>query len=129
MIVEFLDANRHEVFEGRELGVEPICRVLRQAGLQVAPSVYYAAKSRAPSARSRRDAVMGPVIRALWEDNYRVYGAHKVWKAARRAGHDIGRDQVARLMRAEQIKGCGAPGRCGPLDPTRGCRGIPIWST
>lgn len=39
------------------------------------------------------------------EDNYRVYGARKLWKAARRAGHDIGRDQVARLMRAEGIHG------------------------
>ena len=105
MIVEFLDANRHEVFEGRQFGVEPICRVLREAGLQVAPSVYYAVKTRPPSARSQRDAVMGPVIRALWEDNYRVYGAHKVWKAARRAGHQIGRDQVARLMRAAGIEG------------------------
>ena len=32
-------------------------------------------------------------------------GAHKLWKAARRAGHDIGRDQVARLMRAMAIEG------------------------
>jgi putative transposase len=28
----------------------------------------------------------------LWQDNYRVYGARKLWKTARRAGHDIGRD-------------------------------------
>src|SRR4051812_13618973 len=28
-----------------------------------------------------------------------------VWKAARRAGHDIGRDQVARLMRTAGIEG------------------------
>jgi putative transposase len=34
----------------------------------------------------------------LWVTNRKVYGAHKLWKAARRAGHDIGRDQVARLM-------------------------------
>jgi putative transposase len=105
VIVEFIDANRHEVFEGRQLGVEPICRVLRGAGLQVATSSYYALKSRPASARSRRDAVMGPVIRQLWEDNYRVYGARKLWKAARRAGHGIGRDQVARLMRLEGIEG------------------------
>lgn len=31
----------------------------------------------------------------------RVYGARKIWKAAHRAGHQIGRDRVARLMRAE----------------------------
>ena len=35
----------------------------------------------------------------------KVYGAHKLWKAARRAGHDIGRDQTARLMRELDIHG------------------------
>lgn len=37
--------------------------------------------------------------------NRKVYGAHKLWKAARRAGHDVGRDQVARLMREMGIEG------------------------
>ena len=73
--------------------------------LQVAPSSYYQVKSRQPSARARRDAVMGPVVRQLWEANYRVYGARKIWKAARRSGHDIGHDQVARLMRTAGIEG------------------------
>lgn len=90
---------------GKELGVESICGTLSKAGLQVAPSTYYAAKSRPPSARAVRDAELRPALRALWEDNYRVYGARKLWKAAKRAGHDIGRDQVARLMRAEGIEG------------------------
>ena len=71
----------------------------------MAPSTYYAVKSRQPSERVKRDAVMTPVVRALWEENYRVYGARKIWKAAQRAGHDIGRDQVSRLMRSEGIKG------------------------
>jgi len=48
---------------------------------------------------------MIPILVALWTANYRVYGAHKLWKAARRAGHVIGRDQVARLMRAADIHG------------------------
>ncbi len=73
--------------------------------LQVAPSSYYEYKNRRPCARARRDAVMAPIVRGLWEQNYRVYGARKIWKAARRGGHDIGRDQVARLMRAEGIEG------------------------
>jgi putative transposase len=71
----------------------------------VAPSTYYAAKARQPSARTRRDAELTPVLVQLWQDNYRVYGARKVWKAARRAGHDVGRDQVARLMRTAGIEG------------------------
>jgi putative transposase len=82
------------------VGVELICSVL-----QVAPSSYYEFKNRLPSARAQRDEVMGPVVRALWEDNYRVYGARKIWKAARRGGHDVGRDQIARLMRAAGIEG------------------------
>lgn len=83
----------------------PICTVLRSAGLQVAPSTYYDAKTRPLSARAQRDAVLGPALRQLWEDNYCVYGARKLWKTARRAGHDVGRDQVARLMRAAGIQG------------------------
>jgi putative transposase len=95
-MASFIDANRHE------LGVEPICNVL-----QVAPSTYYAAKRReiAPSARAVRDVVMMQVLMALFVANRKVYGAHKLWKAARRAGHDIGRDQVARLMRGLGIAG------------------------
>jgi transposase len=63
MIVEFIDANRHH------LGVEPICTVL-----QVAPSTDYAAKRPQPSARDLRDAVMMPVLLALWLANRKVYG-------------------------------------------------------
>ena len=96
MIVEFIDVNRDEP------GVEPICAVL-----QVAPSSYYAAKRRevSPSARTVRDAVMMQALMVLWVANRKVYGAHKLWKAAQRAGHDIGRDQVARLMKVMEIEG------------------------
>jgi len=96
VIVGFIDEHR------AELGVEPICRAL-----QMAPSTYYAAKRREvePSARARRDAVLMPILLALWLANRKVYGAHKLWRAARRAGHEVGRDQVARLMRELGIEG------------------------
>ena len=94
--MEFIDAYRGE------FGVEPICRTL-----QVAPSTYYAAKARqlSPSARALRDAVMAQVLMVLWVANRKVYGADKLWRAARRAGHDIGRDQTARIMRQLGIVG------------------------
>ncbi|BBZ25798.1 hypothetical protein MMAD_00930 [Mycolicibacterium madagascariense] len=41
----------------------------------------------------------------MLEDNYRVWGVRKLWKAARRARHDVGRDQVGWLMRAAGIEG------------------------
>ena len=90
----FIDESRDE------FGVEPIC-----TALQVAPSTYYDYKKRTPSARALRDAVMMPILLALWVANFKVYGAPKLWKAARRAGHDIGRDQTARLMRLLDIHG------------------------
>jgi putative transposase len=52
----------------------------------VAPSTNYAAKARPLWARTRRDAELIPRLVGLWEDNYRVYGARKLWKAAHRAG-------------------------------------------
>ncbi|MDH6246471.1 putative transposase [Mycobacterium sp. OTB74] len=85
----------------------------------MAPSTYYAAKTRPPSARARRDAMIGPALKALWEDNYRVYGARKLWKAARRAGHDVGRDQVARHMRAAGIVGARRGKRVRTTKPDR----------
>jgi putative transposase len=96
VIVGFIDEHRGE------LGVESIC-----TALQIAPSTYYAVKRRQsePSARARRDVAMMQVLMVLWVANRKVYGAHKLWKAARRAGHDIGRDQVPRLMRAMEIQG------------------------
>ncbi len=73
--------------------------------LQVAPSTYYDAKSRPLSARAVRDTVLAPLLLALWVHNYSVYGRRKLWKAAQRAGLDIGRDQVARLMAAQGLVG------------------------
>ena len=95
----------------------------------MAPSTYYDAKARPPSARERRDAVLGPALRQLWEDNYCVYGVRKLWKTARRAGHDVGRDQVARLMRAAGIKGSAAANGSAPPKPTPQRPGTRIWST
>ncbi len=67
--------------------IEPICRVL-----PIAPSTHSAVKARSPSARAQRDAMLRPGLLQLWRDNFGVYGARRLWKAACRAGHDVGRD-------------------------------------
>ena len=86
MMVDYIDAHR------LEFGVESICNEL-----PIAPSTYHDFKQRQPPARAQRDAIMLPIVMALFVANYRVYGACKLWIAAPRAGHDIGRDQVTRL--------------------------------
>ncbi|MFI6428626.1 IS3 family transposase [Promicromonospora sp. NPDC050880] len=94
MIVDYIQAHRHQ------FGVEPICRVL-----QVAPSTYYAATSRPPSARSITDAASTAVIEQVHGANYGVYGARKVHAELRRQGHQIARCTVERLMRSAGLRG------------------------
>lgn len=81
-------------------GVEPICRVL-----QVAPSSYYAWKTRQPSRRAGRDERLKAAITAVWEANRKVYGARKVWLRLQRDGVEVARCTVERLMRALDLRG------------------------
>ncbi len=96
----FIDAHRDRETDGHRWGVEPICEQLK-----IAPATYYAAKTRAPSARAVRDAERCALLMALWTTNFSVYGKRKLWKAARRQGIDIGREQTARIMRELGIRG------------------------
>ena len=96
----FIDAHRMCESGGLRWGVEPICHVL-----EIAPSTYWSARTRPLSARARSDAVLIPLLVALFVKNYSVYGRRKLTKAARRAGLAVGRDQVARLMGVAGIRG------------------------
>jgi putative transposase len=81
-------------------GVEPMCEVL-----PLAPSPYYARKSRPPSARDLADAELEKEIRRIYDANYQVYGVRKVWKQLAREGKDVARCTVARLMRQMGLRG------------------------
>jgi putative transposase len=93
------------VVEGREVGVEPICAVLKNAGVQIAPSSYYAAKTRPPSARAIRDAELVEDIKVAHKANLGVYGARKIHAELNREGIAVARCTVERLMRAEGLRG------------------------
>jgi len=81
-------------------GVEPICQTL-----EVAPSTYYAAAARPPSARRLRDEELKAQIRRVHQDNFNVYGVEKVWKQLRREGIACGRDRAGRLMAELELVG------------------------
>ena len=78
---------------------------MTDAGAKIAPSTYYAAKTRPPSARSVSDAATTTLIEGLHGDNFGVYGARKVHAELRRRGHPVARCTVARLMRAAGLRG------------------------
>jgi putative transposase len=86
-------------------GVEPVCRMLTEHGLKIAPSTYYAARSRPASARAVRDEQLKARITRVWRDNFEVYGADKTWRELNRQGVTVARCTVARPMRELGIQG------------------------
>jgi putative transposase len=105
--VRFIDEHqaRRIGVAGLRWGVEPICAVLSEHGCPIAPSTYYDAKGRPPSARAARDEQLKAAITAVHEANYGVYGARKVWLALNRQGTAVARCTVERLMRQLGLAG------------------------
>lgn len=103
-----------EEHRGR-FGVEPICETL-----DVSASAYYQRRTGVRSARALEDERLLAVIRELHEKNYCAYGYRRTWKALERAGEQVPRCQVQRLMRAHGIQGAkprGKPWRTTTPDP------------
>jgi len=91
-VISYLDEYRGK------FGVEPICRNLREAGVEIAPSTYYATKKRLPSARGQRDQELKAKIASAHEANRGVYGAVKMWHLLQQQGETVARCTVERLM-------------------------------
>jgi putative transposase len=77
-MVSFIDAHRDAY------GVEPIC-----AQLPIAPSTYHEHKAREADperlpSRVRRDRELSDEIQRVWDENFQVYGARKVWRQLKR---------------------------------------------
>jgi putative transposase len=106
VIVDFVHEHAdHREPGGLRWGVEPICAVLSEHGLQIAPSTYYEHLDKSPTASQKRDEYLLGEIRRVHADNYGVYGARKVWLALNREGVPVARCTVERLMRAEGLAG------------------------
>lgn len=98
-MVLFIDQHRHVN------GVEPICALL-----PIAPSTYYEHKARQADPgclphRAKRDAYLRVEIRRVWDENFGVYGARKVWRQLIREGIEVARCTVERLMHAMGLTG------------------------
>ena len=99
MMISFIDEHR------AEYGVEPICDEL-----PIAPAIYYEHKAREAEPervppRVRRDGELSPEIRRVWEENFEVYGARKIWRQLGREGITVARCTVERLMRRLGLQG------------------------
>ncbi|MBY4571928.1 hypothetical protein ACN95_18260 [Gordonia sihwensis] len=99
-MIAFVDMHREK------FGVEAICRILSatECGF-ITSRGYRAAKNRPASARSVRDEMLAEEVQRIHQANYSVYGVRKMWHAMRHAGWNVGRDQVARLMKIAGLQG------------------------
>jgi putative transposase len=93
-VIAYIDEYRDR------FGVEPICRAL-----QFAPSTYWSAKRRSVCARSIRDTELKTEIARVHSENFRVYGAPKIWAQLNREGIRVARCTVERLMRQMRLRG------------------------
>ena len=107
-MTDYIEAHRGE------FGVEPICRVLAEHGVPIAPSSHRAAVKRPPSRRALSDAALSEVIEATFWDREKgrgLYGARKVWHQLCRDsvtgpdGAPVARCTVERLMRSLGLRG------------------------
>ena len=101
-MIQFIDDNRDR------FGVEPICRVLTEHQVKIAPSSYYAFKCRPASARATSDAeLVTQIERVFWDRKLGrgISGARKVWRLLHREGIVVARCTVKRLMRQQGLRG------------------------
>ena len=80
--------------------VATMCRVL-----EVSPSGYYAWLRRGASARSRRDAELSARIAAIHDESRGTYGVPRIHAELTEDGERVARKRVARLMRAQGLRG------------------------
>jgi transposase InsO family protein len=101
VILDYIDHHRH-------LGVETICRVLTDHGIQIAPSTYHARHAVPVTDAELADAYAANALVDVWRAERGLYGIRKLWHALRRQRPEyagIGRDQVGRLMRLAGLTG------------------------
>jgi hypothetical protein len=104
-IREHADRRQPEGDGGLRWGVEPICAVLTEHGLKIAPSTYYEHQARTATARARRDVYLLEQTRRVYREDFAVCGARKIWLARNREGIAVARCTVEWLMRGAGLAG------------------------
>jgi putative transposase len=79
--------------------VVTVCEVL-----EVSRSGYYDWQVRLPSDRARRREELAEKIRAIHEENRRVYGSPRIFKALKARGESVCENTVADIMREREIR-------------------------
>jgi putative transposase len=106
LICQFIDHKK------QDFGVAPICRVLCEHGIQIAPRTYWARRGAVPGKRGLWDIAVTGILASIYEADERgrrppesLYGTVKMWAHLNRQGIPVARCTVGRLKRAHGWQG------------------------
>lgn len=100
-MIAFIDQYRDR------FSIEFICSTLnkeREGGF-LSSRGYRDAKRRVPSKRALRDSELVEIAGRIHAENYGVYGVRKMWRALKREGFEVGREQTRRIMKLAGVAG------------------------
>lgn len=80
--------------------IEQMCRMLG-----ISRSSYYAWKKREPSKREKENQMLLERIRQIHKQSHKAYGSPRVYAQLRNQGISCTKNRVARMMRADGLKG------------------------
>ncbi len=91
-------------------GVEPMCTVLTEHGIAIAPATFYEWVDKQPTRQQLRDEQVAALLRAEREDPKTgkfasTLGSGKMWLHLRSKNHDVARCTIERLMRQNGWEG------------------------
>ncbi len=119
-----IDFNRehhgHREPGGLRWGVEPICRMLTEHGVQITPSTYYEWKDKLPSPREQHDQVLIVEIQQVWDENFQAYRGQEDLADVEPGKHTGGPVHRGTVDAPDRYPGC-APGSGEAHHYRRGC--------
>ena len=106
-MIAFIGEHKDSTAGGLRWGVEPMCAVLSEHGIDISPSTYYEWTAKAPTARSLRDEALVAVMVAerTAKPLVAALGSRKMWLYLRGKGHDVARCTIERLYREQGWEG------------------------
>ena len=70
----------------------PICTMLTEHGMPLAPSTNYTLRKQSVSDADLTDAYAAHPLHGIWTANFEIYGVRKLWHDATPQGLVLGRD-------------------------------------
>jgi len=119
---------------GLRWGVEPVCAVLAEHGINISTASYYEWVDKQPTRQQLRDVEVTEGIRSEREHPktgrfVATLGSRKMWLRLRGRGHDVARCTVERLMRDNGWEGAATAASTAPRSRTRRTCGSLTWWT